>query len=375
MRFTVSQEELTQALTRAQAIADRKSSMPILAHVLLQAKEGYLHLCATDLTLQVTSTLKASIEEEGQLTLPARTLFDVVKNLPSAAVELASVDDAQVEVRAGKSRYRLAYLKGDDYPELPQADEAKECTMNVESQRLLSVLSKVHISMTQDSSRPHLAGALLEIHKDRLRMVSIDGHRLTCVESLGDTPQALDPLLLPAKGVHELRRLLEDKLIAGDDTQVRVMINRPYFFLQRGSVILGIKLIQDGFPPYAQVIPQSHQRQAVVSRQALVDALRRVRVLMQDKSRPVRFCFESASLQLTSESPEVGDAYEEIEASYEGETLMIGLNAGYVLDALGVLEDEEITLQLSGDLDPSVIRPATQGQEDSFVGVIMPIRV
>lgn len=374
MELTISKKSFIRILSRTHAVADRKSSMPILSNVLVTAeKNGRIRLSATDLYLGVSSFSDANVKKPGNVAVSARTIYEIVKNLPEGEVRVAVDEKHAAEIRAGKVRYRIPGMPGDDFPPLPNPDDHP--FVEIETSVIGELIAMTQYSMSTDETRPHLAGALLEGEGTAVRMVTTDGHRLSKAQMTTGSSKKLNlSMLVPNRGVSELRRIIEDAKADEEKAgTIGVASVGGNAFFRRESVQLSVKLADDQFPPYAKVIPMSHKRRVGVRRQKLVEALRRIALVASDKSGGIRIKLSAGTMQLTSENPDVGEGSEEIEVDYAGEGLVIGFNAKYLLDVLGALIEEEVFLEFSGELDPGVIRASAEKKE--FVGVIMPMRI
>ena len=393
MELSISKKDFLRGLARTHAVADRKSSMPILSNVLLSADDsGLLRFAATDLYLAVSASAEASIKRAGTVALSARTLFDIVKNLPEGEVKLAVDKNNAVQLRSGKIKFRIPGMPGEDFPPLPSAGEGAFAEFDVNL--LTQLISLTQYSMSSDDTRPHLAGTLFECDGTTVRMVTTDGHRLSKAEASFETTHKFN-ILVPQKGIAELKRLLEDakserrqpnaaerstgereadrgKLSPDGPATVGVATVGGNAFFRGHDVQLSVKLADEQFPPYAKVIPQSHSRRVVASRELLVDSLRRISLVASDKSGGVRLALEPGKLEIISENPDIGEGSEELDVDFVGEKVAIGFNARYLLEALSAMPDDEVVLELGGELDPGVIKPLSDSR---FVGVIMPMRI
>ncbi|MFW6050626.1 MAG: DNA polymerase III subunit beta [Myxococcota bacterium] len=378
MELTISKKDFLRGLARTHAVADRKSSMPILSNVLLSA-EGTesLRLAATDLYLGISAEAPAKVGKGGSVAVSARTLFDIVKNLPEGEVRLQVGENQAAQLECGKVRYKIPGMPGDDFPPLPSPGEAEFA--QIDAGVLGDLIALTQYSMSTDDTRPHLAGALFEGDGKVVRMVTTDGHRLSKAErKMGEGAPMLNfSMLIPHKGVSELRRIIEDARAAAKGEEgplpLGIATTGGNAFFRREDIRLSIKLADEQFPPYAKVIPQQQSRRVTAHRGALVEALRRISLVASDKSGGVRLSIEPGLLRITSENPDVGEGSEELDVDFAGEPLVIGFNAKYLLDALGGLTEDEVAIELSGELDPGVIKPV--GSEYDFVGVIMPMRI
>jgi len=388
MELSISKKDFLRGLARTHAVADRKSSMPILSNVLLSADDaGLLRFAATDLYLAVSASAEASVKRAGTVALSARTLFDIVKNLPEGEVKLAVDKQHAVQLRSGKIKFRIPGMPGEDFPPLPSPGNSAFAELDV---NLLSqLIGLTQYSMSSDDTRPHLAGTLFECDGTTVRMVTTDGHRLSKAEVAQEASTTFS-ILVPQKGIGELRRLLEDakserrppadkgadKAERSKLDEARVTIGVATVggnaFFRGQDVQLSVKLADEQFPPYTKVIPQSHSRRVVASRELLVDSLKRISLVASDKSGGVRLALEPGKLEIVSENPDIGEGSEELDVDFVGEKVAIGFNARYLLEALSAMPDDEVVLELGGELDPGVIKPLSDAR---FVGVIMPMRI
>lgn len=381
MELTLSKRVFLRGLGRTHGVADRKSSMPILSNILLTTDgPSTLRLAATDLYLGVSSTIDAHVKKGGTIALAARTLFEIVKNLPEGELTLTIGPNHAAEIRAGKVRYKIPGVPGEDFPPLPSPASATFAEIDID--RVAELIALTSYSMSTDDTRPHLAGALFEGDGKSLRMVTTDGHRLSKAEAKTDAGMLNFSMLVPNKGIGELRRLLEDAKTdkpekgKGEDARLTVEVATVggSAFFRREGIVLSVKLADEQFPPYAKVIPKDHDRRVVLGRLAFLDALRRIALVASDKSGGIRLAISEGAMRITSENPDVGEGAEDLDVDYAGPPLTIGFNARYYIDVLTALTADRVRLELAGELDPAVIRPdATTGAD--FVGVIMPMRI
>lgn len=379
MELTIQKRDFLRGLARTHGVADRKSSMPILSNVLLTTEgSDTLRLAATDLYLGVTATVAANVKDGGSIAVSARTLFDIVKNLPEGEVTWTVDANHGAQIKCGKVKYRIPGMPGDDFPPLPSPGRAEFVDLDAES--VGDLVGKTQYSMSSDDTRPHLSGALFEGDGKVVRMVTTDGHRLSKAErKLGDGEMLNFSMLVPNKGVGELKRLVEDvradakKADDEEPPRIAVATSGGNAFFKGRDVLLSVKLADEQFPPYSKVIPQQQSKRVLIPRQPLLDSLRRISLVSQDKSGGVRIAVEEGILRIVSENPDVGEGSEELDITYTGEPVTIGFNARYLLDVLSALSDDDIALELSGELDPGVIKPG--GDAADFVGVVMPMRI
>ncbi len=345
--------------------------MPILSNILLEADaSGTLKLSATDLYLGVSAAVPASVKQGGTVAVSARTLFDIVKNLPEGEVNLTAPDKTGVEVKAGKVRYKIPAMPGDDFPPLPNPGKAEFAEVSAE--KLGELIAQTQYSMSSDDTRPHLAGALFDGGGKILRLVTTDGHRLSKSEAPVTEGNLKFEMLVPNRGVAELKRLIEDTKGEKNST-IGIASVGSHAFFQRDGLLLSVKLADEKFAPWAKVIPQKHIRRVVVSRALLVDALKRISLVASDKSGSVRLDLSPGTLKIQSENPDVGEGSEELEVDFAGDPLQIAFNARYILDVITALTSDDVSIELNDDRDPCVLKPANTDQD--FIGLVMPMKI
>lgn len=378
MELTIEKQQFLRGLARTYGVADRKSSMHILSNVLLTA-EGLnrLRLSATDLYLGVTALVPAKIKKGGTIAVSARTLFEIVKNLPEAEVSWKLGDSHAVELSCGKVRYRIPAMPGEDFPPLPNPGDSDFA--HLDAGVVSELISLTQYSMSHDDTRPHLAGTLFEGDGKVIRMVTTDGHRLSKAEhKAGGKGSMMNfSMLIPHRGIAELKRLLDDikaNRAKGDEAPtIGITTSSGNAFFQRDDLCLSVKLADEHFPPYNKVIPSKQSRKIIATRAKLVEALRRISLVANDKSGGVQLLIEPGVLRLQSQNPDVGEGSEEVDVDYAGDSLRIGFNARYLLDVLSALPHDEVAIELSGERDPGVLKPI--GDNADFIGVIMPMRI
>ncbi len=373
MELKIGVPELARALARSQGIAERKSTMPILSHVLLEARKGdVLAVSATDLDIAVSGEHKAEVLKDGALAVSARHLYEIVKALPDASVTLKKAQNNYLEVRSGPAEFRIVGLPAEDFPALPKFDKVQ--FVSVEAARLLSLVERTAFAVSTDETRYNLNGVFFEPSQGKIRMVATDGHRLSLAED--DAPgdfKLKKGVILPKKGLYELKKLLSEAAESGEEKPAGDLgfVESSAIF-RRPGVVLVMRLIEGMFPDYRQVIPKAGEKVVTLGRQRLLETLRRVSLLSSDKSHAVKLELGKGSLRVLSQNPDLGEAKEEIPVEYQGEPLKIGFNARYVMDVLQVLSVDDVVLELADDLSPGVVKPA--GAE-GFTSVIMPMRI
>ncbi len=384
MHVVVSKKDLLRVLARCQGVANRKSTMPVLGNVLLEVTgPDSLRLAATDLYLAISATVRADVAKGGSVAVGARDLFERVRMMPDGQIAIESTDTASTTVRAvgTKRRFTLHGIPGDDFPKLPEPDSSV-AVLTLPVHVLAKLIAATHFSIATDETRLHLNSALFEWEEDRVRMVTTDGHRLSKMEEVVQGISVSSSMLVPLKGVLELKRLCDEAMTEGgkaDDPQngatLLMVQSGPNAFFQLSNLQFSVKLVDAQFPPYQQVIPEGTARAVIAPRLAVADALRAVSVAASDRTGGVKLTLSQGTMRFESESPESGEGYDEIPVDYDGGDLMIGFNARYFLDVLGATEDENIEIGISGELDPAIIKPATENEGSRYLAVVMPMRI
>jgi DNA polymerase-3 subunit beta len=381
MDVTVPKKDLIRLVGRCQGVADKKSTMPALSNVLISVSgPSELRVAATDLYLAMSGVANSvEVRKGGSIAVPARDLYERIKMMPDGPVHLTTTDGFSMVVRAGSiaRRYTLRGMPGEDFPTLAEPDP-KAATLELELGLLSTLISRTHFSISTDETRAALNSALFEWDGDRVRMVTTDGHRLSKMEVRVPGRQATATMLIPLKAIVELRRLSDETRSedrTSDGASVTISQSGPNAFFVLGGSRFSIKLVDAQFPPYAQVIPQTTERAIRAPRAAFADALRAVSLAASDRTGGVKLEVTSSAMRITSESPETGDGFDEVPVDYAGPDVVIGFNAKYFLDVLSAIDDEEIVLGIGGDLDPAVIKPATESDERNYKAVVMPMRI
>lgn len=367
MEIRIDKNQLLRGLYLAHGIADRKGTMPILANVLLRTEGKDRVLCAaTDLNVAVMTSLPAKVEKEGGLTVAARQLYEIAKGLSGDEVHLKRNEQNWAEIRAGRAEFKVVGMSDREYPKLPAVAEAQ--VHSVDSAVLRDMIAKTIFSVSQDETRQHLAGVLFESDGETARMVSTDGHRLSKVgQKLPGGPRLASGVLIPRKGVAEIRRALD-----GREGPCAVGVHQGHFVLKADDVALSVKLGDGQFPPYDQVIPKDNERAVVVGRDVLLEALRRVSIMASDKTYGIRLSADKGILSIEADNPDLGNAREKIEVDYKGPALQIGFNARYFIELLTEMTSPDVKVELAGELDPCIVRPA---DGSDYLGVVMPMRL
>ncbi len=368
MEIRARREDFLSALSRTQGTVERRNTMPILANVLIETHTNRIRVTATDLEVGVRASLNGEIVTSGRVTVDARKLYEIVRELSEEMIELQRLENDRVEIRSGKSVFKMVGLDAQEFPVFAQSAEGdrKECPAQV----LKEMIDKTIFSVSTDETRSNLNGALLHESGDNtVRMVTTDGHRLSLVQREIGPLGIQKGVIIPRKGLGEIRRLLED---SGEAT-VSLGLTENMVFVWYGDVEMSIRLIDGEFPDYDKVIPSDQTSEANVAQSNLFRALRRVSLLSSDRYRGVRVELKGGGMFISANNPDLGEAAEELEVDYQGARLSIGYNAQYLLDILGVLEhDDKVTLAVKDDQSPTVLK---RNGDESLLYVVMPMRI
>jgi DNA polymerase-3 subunit beta len=383
MHVVVAKKDLLRVLARCQGVADKKSTMPVLGNVLLEVSgTDQLRLAATDLYLAVSGKIPAKVESGGAIAIGARDLFERVKMMPDGQISIVTSGGAATTIRAvgASRRFTLHGIPGEEFPSLPQPEETA-APLTIPISTVSTLIAGTYFSISTDETRLHLNSALFEWEGDRVRMVTTDGHRLSKMEAILPGKQASATMLIPLKGVLELKRLC-DEASEGVDTngagEIRISQSGPNAFFQLAGFQFSVKLVDAQFPPYQQVIPEHSEQKVRAPRLALAEALRAVSVAASDRTGGIKLTLGAGKMRFESESPDSGEGFDEVNVDYAGPELTVGFNARYFLDVLSAIDAEEIELSVSGELDPAVVRPAATGAgaaSTDYLSVIMPMRI
>lgn len=366
MKFEIERDELLKPLQAVIGVVERRQTLPVLANVLVVASGDGIEMTATDLEVELRARFSAAVESEGEATLPARKLMDIVRNLPSESRIRISVEQDRALLQAGRSRFTLATLPAADFPVVDEIGQAEPIT--IPQAKLRQLIDKTHFSMALQDVRYYLNGLLLEVESNRLRAVATDGHRLALAEV--EAPVRVDEskqVIVPRKGIQELLRLLE-----ASEEPAEVELGSNHIRVHLPELRFTSKLIDGRFPDYQRVIPNGVERVVQADRDSLRQALVRASILSNEKYRGVRFGLDGETLRIQSNNPEQEEAQEELMVHFQGAPLEIGFNASYMLDALGAIDNDAVELVLIDANSSCLLRG--QGSTDSKY-VVMPMRL
>ena len=368
MRLTVDRTALVDKLNILARGASTRSALPVLSGVLLQAADGRLDLFATDMELSIKATLATSVEQDGDVVVPARLFTDVVRNLPSETVLLEAGESA-LRVTAGRAEFSLNSWPASDFPQTPSFD--MEGSLSIGRGPFVETLSKVGRAASRDETRPILTGVLVSLAGNLLKMVATDSYRLAVKETALDSEIAGEvQAIVPVKALSEVARLAA--ALGEGSVDVAIGENQALFRLadEKGDVYVASRLIDGQFPNYKQLIPESFEHEVTLGKELVIAAARRTSLLAQ-RNAPLRLTFSPGRLTMRALTQDVGQAEESLDIPYEGDEFEIGFNPVYLIEGIEAVDEDDVKLRFTNPLRPGLV----SGAEGSFVYLIMPIRL
>jgi DNA polymerase-3 subunit beta len=370
MELTVKRGDFLGELTLMQGVVERKNTIPILSNILLRAADGHLSFTSTDLDLTLLSETPAKVSRPGSVTVPARKLFDLIRNLPDAEVALKLMDNHYLGVTCERSSFRLVAQPAEDFPTVPKVDAKKGISFPLDLWKRLT--RKVLYAVSAEETRFQLMGALLKDKGKEFELVATDGHRLALIDFAKEDPKAAFPnVLIPKKALAEIL-----KMDGGADARVEIRHSENHLLFTVGSRQLLARLLDVNFPDYEKILSKNNDRVARVPTVACQAAVRRVALFAAERSRGVKLTFEKNLLTAASASQELGEGTETIDIEFTGESLSIGLNAQYLLDFLEEAESQTVRLELKDENTQTLCQPEGGIEGASrYLYVVMPMRL
>lgn len=368
MKITASKLDLMGLLGRCLPATDPKGTMPILGSLLVSAKAtGQVRVTATNLLMSVTGTITSEVAEDGSVSVPGRDLFERVKAMPDGPIIVEAKEDARsvvVRAKGTKRRFKLPSLSGQDFPEVSFPISTAP-VITLPARAMADMFGRVRFAVSADESRSQMNCALLTISGGVVRLVATDGHRLCKVERCADGEAEM---MIPLRSITALLKSLSG---AGLDEDVAISLSGPSAFFTIGTVTMGTKLVDGDFPEYQRVIPDQGEHPIVVGRTGLAECIRAV-MLIRDPNGGIKLTIEGTSIHLSAEGHAQGNGDDEIEVDYDGPPVKVGINGSYLIDVLGAIDDEAVSITAGGSLDPILVTPTT---DDRYLAVIMPVRI
>jgi DNA polymerase-3 subunit beta len=372
MEFTVSKADLVRELSLSQGVVEKKTTIPILSNVLIEAAGDRVTLTATDLELGIRCSCPARVKKEGAGTVPARKLLDYVRLLPDGDVNMKFLENHWASITCGRSRTRIAGMSRDSFPELPQMPEP---IAEIPVKTLASMIARTQFAISMEESRFTLSGALLLLRPEGLTMVATDGHRLAFVQaSPAESGQVSQQFraLVPKKAMAELTKLADD---AADNAKAVFSGDDNHLFFQVGDRLLITRKLTGNFPDYERVLPKDHSLSAKLHKDEIRSAIERVAQFADERSRAIRVQFTPGEVRIFSQSVETGESEESVPSEYQGPDIEIGFNAQYLLDFLRAIPQDNVSFELKDQKSAGEMKPVGETAPEQYRYVVMPMRI
>ncbi len=368
MRFTISREKLQEGLAAVTASIPTKTTLPVLANILVEATEKGIRLSGTDLDIAVTTEVAADVEMPGAITIPAKKLSEIARELPPAPVRIAAVGEQRITLDCGRSHFKILGLPRDEFPAFPSVrfDES----WRIRSGDLIKLISHTSFAVSNEESRPILNGVLWELKPDTMRMVATNGHRLAKMDMpIKSTGAPATDMIVPPKALEQVRRLFPE------DEELEIAKGENHLGFRSPFTAVFTRLIEGPYPPYEGVIPRDNNRVAIADRTALTSALRRMSIIASDQTHRIRLSFNVGMLKFSVQTPDLGEATDELAVRYTGDALDIGFNANYLLEILKYIPTEEVRLTLKAPERAATLEPEGWSDPASYLCLVMPLRL
>lgn len=367
MKFTITRERLHEGLSAVTATVPTKTTLPVLANVLLEAGDDGLRISGTDLDIAVSTAIPAEIDEAGAVTIPAKKLSEIVRELPSAAIRVTGSGEQRVNLECGRSKFKLLGIPKEEFPAFPAVSFEESWT--VTSGDLQRLITHVAFAASTEESRPILNGVLWELKGDRMRMVATNGHRLARMDVPAAGKGTAAELIVPPKALDQVRRLF------GPGEEIEIAKSDNHLGFRSGTTVVYTRLIEGPYPNYEQVIPKDNDKACTVEKDGMSSALRRVGVVASDQTHRVRLQFNGGACKFSVNTPDLGEAQDEIAVTYDGEPLEIGFNANYLLEILKVMPTDEVRLTFKAPERAATVEPVGWDDPASYMCLVMPLRL
>lgn len=368
MKITIPRQELLDTVNKVKSVVAAKSALPILSHILMETGDSCVRLAATDLKVSIECSVDCTVERAGALTVSSQRISSMLSEMPDEDICLDLMDNNVIQITCGRIDTKLFSMSPDEFPPIRDFEGIEPLSFN--QGMLKSLFQKTSFAICTDQARYNLTGLLFEISQGRLTVVSTDGRRMSLASSDEGVPAGIDiKVIIPAKMIHELERLL------GDDEDVMVYMDESQcaFIFDRSRLVTA--LIEGNFPNYDMVVPKKHDKEIVIDTAKFTEAMRRTRTMTNEKFNSVRMNIESGMITLRVVTPEVGEYVEELATEYDGEPIEIAFNPEFILEVLRHISAEKSCLVLKDGGSPGVIKPYTEAPSDNYLNVIMPIRI
>src|SRR3954465_2758459 len=368
MRFTISQEKLQEGLTAVAASIPAKTTLPVLANILVETTEKGIRLSGTDLDIAVSTEVSADVEAQGAITIPAKKLAEIARQLPPSPVKVAAVGEQRVTLDCGRSHFKILGLPKDEFPSFPSVKF--QDSWRVRAGELRKLIDHTMFAVSTEESRPILNGVLWELRSELMRMVATNGHRLAKMEvPIATAGAPSSDLIVPPKALDQIRRLFPE------DEELEIARGDNHLGFRSPFTAVYTRLIEGPYPNYDQVIPRDNNRIAIADRQSLISALRRMSVIASDQTHRIRLSFNAALLRFSVQTPDLGEATDEMAIRYNGDPLDIGFNATYLLEILRYIPTDEVKLTFRAPERAATLEPEAWSEPGSYLCLVMPLRL
>ena len=363
MKLKTEKEPLAKAIQTFQNVISTKATLPILSNFLMETQKGKIHMAATDLDVGISLSLPVEIAEEGSITIPAKRFFDIVRDLPEGQIDITVRKNNSISIETQKCFFKLMGLPKEEFPKLPKLHEKESITLN--QQLLKNMLTLTHFAVSREETRYILNGVLFVAKGKSIKLVATDGRRLALIEKALELPGDFKKeVIVPVKAIQELIRNLQD------EDEVKIAFGENQISFQFDNMVLVSRLIEGQFPNYEQVIPKEGKDKIRIDREKFLGAAKRVSILTSPDSQSIKIDLFKDKLIFSKNSPDMGEAREEIDIEHKGQEFSVGFNPQYLIEALKNLKDQDISLELTGPESPGVIRA-----EGNYVYIVLPMQL
>jgi DNA polymerase-3 subunit beta len=368
MRFTISREKLQEGLTAVTATIPAKTTLPVLANILVETTEKGIRLAGTDLDIAVSTEVAADVEASGAITIPAKKLSEIARELPPSPVKIAAAGEQRVTLDCGRAHFKILGLPRDEFPSFP-AVKFNE-SWRIRSGELQKLISHTSFAVSTEESRPILNGVLWELRPEMMRMVATNGHRLAKMELPVKTASGPpSDLIIPPKALEQVRRLFPE------DEELEIARGENHLGFRSPFTSVFTRLIEGPYPNYDQVIPRDNNRYAIADRASLMGALRRMSVIASDQTHRIRLSFNAGLVRFSVQTPDLGEATDELPIRFTGDPLDIGFNGNYLLEILRYIPTDEVKLTFKAPERAATVEPEGWSDPATYLCLVMPLRL
>jgi DNA polymerase III subunit beta len=368
MRFTISREKLQEGLAAVTPTTPPKTTLPVLANILVETTDRGIRLSGTDLDIAVTTEVAADIESQGAITIPAKKLSEIAKELSPSPVRMATSGEQRITIDCGRSHFKLLGLPKDEFPNFPTVKF--DSSWRIKSGDLQKLIQHTAFAVSNEESRPILNGVLWELRPDNMRMVATNGHRLAKMDvPISSAGAPSSDMIVPPKALDQIRRLFPQ------DEELEIARGDNHLGFRSPFTAVYTRLIEGPYPNYDQVIPRDNNRIAVADRQGLIGALRRMSVIASDQTHRIRLSFNAGLLRFSVQTPDLGEANDEMAVRYDGDPLDIGFNATYLLEILRYIPTDEVKLTFRAPERAATLEPEAWSEPGAYLCLVMPLRL